>query len=427
MWQLFQSGRRLARAPDVDPTDIGDGKTLVYHLASGTFRFVSVGVGDMTKAVYDADNNGIVDDSDMLDGMDGSFYLDRTNHTGVMPISAVSVSGVSDVSSLLGGILAHDGTQYQRLANAGTVAILGAASGVTQFYGSYPALNGSAITNLSGAQLDNLSVALDKLSGTGASTGQVPTWNGTAYAPATPSAGIGGSVGSVANGIPRASGTGGATLQASDLAIGDAATATQNNVCLENLHNGQSNSSLVLRAKGNGALIVGPPPDGSVSGGNARGTYAIDLQILRSAQSRVASGSSASIIGGTENTASGTHAIAGGYFNNATGTYSLALGYQNTASASIAMAFGRGATASHTGSHVHNCETGTTAVASDRANQFKVRATGGLTLVATGGTLTNWGKQSSAPVSGILSGDLYYDTGTNKMRCYDGSNWQDLW
>ncbi|GEM_PF-4018563 len=34
--------------------------------------------------------------------------------------------------------------------------------------------------------------------------------------------------------------------------------------------------------------------------------------------------------------------------------------------------------------------------------------------------------RATAPAS-PSAGDIYFDSGTNKLRCYDGTNWQDLW
>ena len=72
--------------------------------------------------------------------------------------------------------------------------------------------------------------------------------------------------------------------------------AIQANVAITNQHS-ETNSALVLTPKGTGAFIVGPKPDGTSTGGNARGANAIDIQTTRSANTRVASGLGAIAIG----------------------------------------------------------------------------------------------------------------------------------
>ncbi len=46
--------------------------------------------GDMLKSVYDANNNGKVDDSDRLAGQLPAYYLNRANHTGLQPQSSIT-------------------------------------------------------------------------------------------------------------------------------------------------------------------------------------------------------------------------------------------------------------------------------------------------------------------------------------------------
>lgn len=124
------------------------------------------------------------------------------------------------------------------------------------------------------------------------------------------SAGVGGSTGATDNAILRADGTGGATLQSSDLNIDDASTSTQNNVAITNQHSGQTNSALVLTPKGTGAFIVGPKPDGTnTGGGNARGAGAIDIQTSRTTATHVASATNSVAIG-SESRASGGNSVA---------------------------------------------------------------------------------------------------------------------
>lgn len=61
-----------------------------------------------------------------------------------------------------------------------------------------------------------------------------------------------------------------------------------------------ANVSAVIKPKGTGALLASIP-DGTATGGNARGAYAVDLQMARSDNQRVASGSYSVISGGYNN------------------------------------------------------------------------------------------------------------------------------
>jgi hypothetical protein len=142
---------------------------------------------------------------------------------------------------------------------------------------------------------------------------------------------IAGTLGTVDNAVPRADGTGGITAQGSDIVIDDATTSTQNNVAITNQHSGQTNSALVLTPKGTGAFILGPKPDGTTTGGNARGANAVDLQIIRNSAAQAASGTRA-FIAGSENTSSGIYSVCIGLNNTANNNTNIAIGYQNTSS-----------------------------------------------------------------------------------------------
>jgi hypothetical protein len=114
----------------------------------------------------------------------------------------------------------------------------------------------------------------------------------------------------------------------------------------------QSNSgSLALVPQGVGA-IVASIPDGTATGGNARGDYAVDLQMLRSNANEVAASQNSFIGGGWNNKITGGSYgaivsgrgntlnanswytfIGGGFSNSVTGDYSVVSGGQsNTAS-----------------------------------------------------------------------------------------------
>jgi hypothetical protein len=50
----------------------------------------SAGSGDMLKSTYDSTNNGIVDNSELLQGQNSAYHLSRTNHTGTQLASTIS-------------------------------------------------------------------------------------------------------------------------------------------------------------------------------------------------------------------------------------------------------------------------------------------------------------------------------------------------
>lgn len=133
--------------------------------------------------------------------------------------------------------------------------------------------------------------------------------------------------GSVDNAALRADGTGGATLQSSAWVIADNATASPNNTVNHaslQATGGTTNVSVSIVPKGTGAFCLAVP-DGTTTGGNARGANAIDMQTLRSAATQVASGDSAILIGAA-GTSSGTYSVAIGRNATATATYAIAIG-----------------------------------------------------------------------------------------------------
>jgi hypothetical protein len=117
-----------------------------------------------------------------------------------------------------------------------------------------------------------------------------------------------------------------------------------------------TNSAFVLTPKGTGGFILGPKPDGTTTGGNARGANAVDLTFTRSAAAQVASGSGSFQV--CQNTqASGINSIAIGSNCQATGTSSVSIGgnssFANTSSAQNAISYGFTALADRVGMHAH--------------------------------------------------------------------------
>ena len=107
-----------------------------------------------------------------------------------------------------------------------------------------------------------------------------------------------------------------------------------------------SPNGLVLGVGATGPLVAALP-DGTVVGGNARGSGATDLQgsSSRSTAAQVASGAAAVIAGGFGNTASNADAVvAGGITNTASGQYStVGGGNTNTAAGTWSVVPGGGA------------------------------------------------------------------------------------
>ena len=95
-----------------------------------------------------------------------------------------------------------------------------------------------------------------------------------------------------------------------------------------------TNADIALVAKGTGATLA-QVPDGTIAGGNKRGTYATDWQKNRTAATQIASAQHGTVAGGSENTA-GTNewaTVGGGRNNTSSGSYAtIAGGRTNTSS-----------------------------------------------------------------------------------------------
>lgn len=130
---------------------------------------------------------------------------------------------------------------------------------------------------------------------------------------------IGGSTGSTDNAVLRADGAGGATAQDSSFVIADLATASPNNT-INNASilaiGGTTNVGVSIVPKGSGYFALSVP-DGTSTGGNARGLNAVDLNRSRSSANQVASGErsflapSGGVASGLQSTAFGSGTASG--------------------------------------------------------------------------------------------------------------------
>ena len=159
---------------------------------------------------------------------------------------------------------------------------------------------------------------------------------------------------------------------------------------------------IALVAKGTGATLA-QVPDGTVTGGNKRGTGATDWQKVRDSASQVASAQNATIAGGSYNTASGSaqfaSTIGGGERNLASASYAtIAGGTSNTASSSNSFVGGGASNTASTSTYATVCG-GNTNTASG-SNSFigsgaSHTASGSTTTVCGGNTNTASGEAST--------------------------------
>lgn len=93
------------------------------------------------------------------------------------------------------------------------------------------------------------------------------------------------------------------------------------------------NSNVVITPKGTGAFILGPAPDGTATGGAARGNYSVDLQLDKTTSGHIAAGANSGLFAGRNNFtyAAATHSVVLGGFGNGifAGTNSSIIGGQS--------------------------------------------------------------------------------------------------
>ena len=150
-------------------------------------------------------------------------------------------------------------------------------------------------------------------------------------------------------GITITNGAGAITISASGgggvtgftTALNTAAPNATNNVSSITASGGTTNQFFAIIPKGTGG-VIGAIPDSTSTGGNVRGSYAIDLQFTRTAATQVASAQDSIIIGGFQNSATAQGAMVfGGGVNSSGGIRSVILGgSNNTLTGAAAAAIG---------------------------------------------------------------------------------------
>jgi len=304
---------------------------------AGTLAIANGGTGSTTQ--------NFVDLSSVQTGIGG----DKT-FTGT--ISAAGFVSTSNTINLSSATITRSGAHTLTLTTSGatnvtlpTTGTLGTLAGAETFTNktltaSTNVIGGVTMTLGSDGSFDmyyrNASGVLTRLAnGTtgqflGANTGAAPTWQ-------TPGGGgLTNWTDAVNTSAPNA------TVPAASLTATNAAT----------------NVDAVLAPKGSGAILAAVP-DNTATGGNKRGTYAVDLQRSRSSASQVASGAYTFMAGqsntvsgdgsaalGLSNNVSHSDCFAAGNGNSVSSARSQALGLNNTVSGGYSFAHGYGNTAS---------------------------------------------------------------------------------
>jgi len=238
--------------------------------------------------------------------------------TGAVTLSDTDISGLGTLATQSGtfsGTSSGTNTGDQNLF--GTIAVSGQSSVVAD----------AASDTLTVVAGTNISITTDAATDTITITNTASGLSGT---------------GGVDNAVLRADGVGGATLQSSSFVMDDIYTASPNNtvnfVCVKPT-GGTTNVGVAIVPKGTGAFSLSVP-DGTATGGNARGANAVDLQTSRTAATHVASGSRSIVLAGENNTASGQYSIVGGFGSIGSTRTAVSLGYECTVNGSDGVALG---------------------------------------------------------------------------------------
>ena len=136
-------------------------------------------------------------------------------------------------------------------------------------------------------------------------------------------------------------------------------------------------------------------PDSTATGGNARGTNSVDLQTVRAAATQVASGARSAIVGGQNNTASGSQSFVVGSDNVVSGTVSVAIGGFSSISGTYGIGLGLQTTDRGRYATI-SAGSGSVSVSGDRVAILSAQLRGQTADAATGVRLTAGAQAVSA-------------------------------
>lgn len=156
-----------------------------------------------------------------------------------------------------------------------------------------------------------------------------------------------------ADGTPLAGGGGGGLTNFTEAVNTSAPNATVPVVSLT-ATNAASNVDAAFIPKGTGAILA-VIPDNTTTGGEKRGTNAVDLQMVRASSQQVASGATSVVSGGTGNRANSTASTVGGGNGNfaAAPGATVSGGYSNTANGNCSIVSGGQSNVTSSGGATH--------------------------------------------------------------------------
>ena len=302
----------------------------------------------------------------------------------------------------------------------GTLGVANGGTGATTLTGYVKGSGTSAFTASSTVPTSDLSGTVAVANGGTAlsstpTNGQLLIGNGTNYTLATITAGSGVTVTNGAGTITIAASSSGLTNWTEGVNTSSPNATVP--VVFFNATNAATNVDAVVAPKGTGAFAL-RTADGTSTGGNKRGTNAVDLQTARGAAAQVASGAN-SFVAGNSSTASGAQSVAIGNTNTASGGNSVALGAANTASGNQSSALGGTSnTASGQNSAVVGGSYGTTRGAYGMVH-------GGSPIANTAGASqhrrTVLGRQTTDTTATVLAADTSAAGATNQVNLPNNS------